>query len=607
MQKQKRRSKVARPHLFIVLCLLTASVGAAETGPAVPARPAATVQSPQPSTADPPGGQRPGAGEPADRVVYRDTQPGNSRMGPAELPSHTVKVLRTTNKAQTNRYVPKVYRFQHVNPFDVVRFYRRVMEIEEGRLATFLAPDRKSGLVLIIAPEYQIPWLDELMETIDRPGLTTSSGDLRKFIQLKYRAADDLGLVRAIWGNANHSSSQPTNGTRVEDTLVATDLEANAVYLDGPESGVLAGEAVLQQLDRPLPQVLVEATVYEIDLTNDGSIGLDYYSWKNGPGRNLFAVGAFAEYESVSRLKGGQRLLDTGVNTYGLPEHRLHNSGVNAAWFYDMSTAYFDFLVATGKARVITNGRVVSKIPTQYRAVLNAFGQSFFQPGVEQLSLLAAPSEFRALDEVLYYRVANGSSDRAGARPSGYMLDPFGDSADYPDNRTVVSRTTPLRANGTEIAGRTIAAVDVGTLLQVTPRIGVNHILLDLHLEVSSLLGFDGQGEPRISARRADSDIRLRDGEEVVFGGLERVQRIQSTDKMPFLGSLPVLGWAFGGETNSVKKTVVVSVIRASALQTGVPADMEAVMAQVDGLERTNLPPNQFGYDQWLLDQNTQP
>ena len=60
---------------------------------------------------------------------------------PKDMPVHLVKVLRTTNKAQTNRYVPKVYDFKNVNPADVLRFFRRVMEIEEGAWYTFLAPD----------------------------------------------------------------------------------------------------------------------------------------------------------------------------------------------------------------------------------------------------------------------------------------------------------------------------------------------------------------------------------------------------------------------------------------------------------------------------------
>jgi len=520
---------------------------------------------------------------------------------PDELPDHVVKVLRTTNKAQTNRYVPKVYELKNVNPFDVVRFYRRVMEIEEGRFASFVAPDGKSGLVLLVAPEYQIESLDKLMATLDRPGLTSSSGDEGKYMRLKHRAADDIGLLRAIFGQATHSASRPPGGSRAGDLEMIADLETGSVFVYGPPSAAECAEAVLNKLDKPMPQVLVEATVYEIDLNNDGRIGFDYYAWKNGPGRNLFALGAFAEYGKVDRLKDGVDVFNSGVNTFGLPHHRFRNHGYNVSYFFDVPSAYFDFLVAKGAARVVTAGKVLSKIPTTYEADLNKFGQSKFNPDADQPSLAPAPAEFRAVEEVLFYRVVTGPTARAGARSPGRPLDPFGDDVTFPDNRTVVAKTAPLRAAGTTVNGRTIAAVDVGTLLRVTPRIAVENVLLDLQMEVSSLLGFDGAGEPRISARRAIAGLRVKDGEEVVFGALERTLRTQTTQKFPILGSLPALGWAFGNENSGVKKTVVVTVVRATRLQSGVPAEVQQLITQVSGNEPTAMPPDQFGFDQWGL------
>jgi len=520
---------------------------------------------------------------------------------PDEMPSHLVKVLRTTNKAQTNRYVPKVYEFKNVNPFDVVRFYRRVMEIEEGRFATFVGPDGKSGLVLVVAPEYQIASLDRLMAVLDRPGLTTSSGTDRKYLQLKHRAADDVGLLGAIWGDTAHSASRTSSGSRAGDAEIVCDLETNAVYIEGPPSVGERAEAVLRRLDTPAPQVLVEATVYEIDLNNDGAIGFDYSAWKNGPGRNLFALGAFAEYERVGQLAGGVNIYDSGVDTFGLPHNRFRSHGYNAAYFLDIPSAYFDFLVTKGAARVVTAGQVLSKIPTTYKAGLNAFGQGDFDPEVDKPSLAAAPAEFRAHDEVLYYKVETGPTARAGARSPGQALDPYGDDVSYPDNRTLAVGVALLQAAGTTVNQRTIAAVDVGTLLQVTPRIAAENIALRLHMEVSSLLGFDGAGAPRISARRADSNIRVREGEEVVYGGMERTLRLQSTRKFPILGSIPVLGWAFGGENSSVKKTVVVSVIRATRMQSGLSLEADQIVKQVTGNEQTALPPDEFGFDQWGL------
>lgn len=521
---------------------------------------------------------------------------------PDEMPQHLVKVLRTTNKAQTNRYVPKVYEMKNVNPFDVQRFFRRVMEIEEGQFATFVKPNGKSGLVVVVAPEYQIPYLDELMAHIDRPGLTSSSGDDPRYIRLQHRAADDLGFLATLFSEANHSPTRPTRGTRAGDTDLIADLETGSIFIYAPPSISERIEALIKELDKPMPQVLVSATVYEIDLNNDGAVGFDYFAWMNGPGRNLFAQGLFAEYGSVDRLKGGVNVYDPGLgNTFGLPHHRFRNHGYNTAYFLDVSTAYFDFLITKGVARVVTSGRLMSKIPSNYIGGLNAFGQIDFRADRHREEL-GSPAEFEAHDEVLYYRVQTVPTVRGSARPAGLMLDPYGESEEFEDNRTLLARLTPLAAGGTEVGDREIASIDVGTRLRVLPRIATENILLDLQLEVSSLLGFDGIGEPRISARRAVANVHVTDNEEVVFGGLERASRIQSARKFPFFGKIPVLGWILGGENSGVKKSVVVAVVKASRMQSGLTETAQTLKDQVAGNEETPMPASRFGFDQWLLD-----
>ena len=525
-----------------------------------------------------------------------------ANVPPDEMPQHLVKVLRTTNKAQTNRYVPKVYALKNVNPFDVQRFFRRVMEIEEGRFATFVAPDGKSGLVAVVAPEYQIPYLDQLIEHIDRPGLTSSSGDDPRYIRLQHRAADDLGFLATLYSEANHSPTRPTRGTRAGDTDLIADLETGSLFVYAPPSISERLEALIKEIDRPMPQVLVDATVYEIDLNNDGAIGFDYFAWMNGPGRNLFAQGLFAEYGSVDRLKGGVNVYDPGLgNTFGLPHDRFRNHGYNTAYFLDVSTAYFDFLITKGVARVVTSGRLVSKIPSNYTSGLNAYGQIAFEADTHHEGL-GSPAQFEAQDEVLYSRVQTVATDRGSARPAGFMLDPYGENADFEDNRTLLARLVPLAAEGATVGDREIASVDVGTRLRVLPRVAVEQILLDLELEVSSLLGFDGVGEPRISARRAVANVSVKENEPVVFGGLERAQRIQSVRRVPVLGKIPVLGWILGGENSGVKKSVVVAVVKTARVQSGLTDFAQRLESQVEGAAETPMPTSRAGFDQWLVD-----
>jgi hypothetical protein len=69
------------------------------------------------------------------------TEGGAEFKAPSDVPTRLIRVLRTTNKAQTNRYVPKVYDLKNVNPYDVIRFIRRSTEIEEGAWFLYGKPE----------------------------------------------------------------------------------------------------------------------------------------------------------------------------------------------------------------------------------------------------------------------------------------------------------------------------------------------------------------------------------------------------------------------------------------------------------------------------------
>jgi hypothetical protein len=71
---------------------------------------------------------------------------------PEDYLTRTVKVLRTTNKAQINSYVPLVYTMRNNNPFNVIRHLIRAIQLEEGDLFTFVSPEGQGGKVLFILP-----------------------------------------------------------------------------------------------------------------------------------------------------------------------------------------------------------------------------------------------------------------------------------------------------------------------------------------------------------------------------------------------------------------------------------------------------------------------
>jgi general secretion pathway protein D len=96
---------------------------------------------------------------------------------------------------------------------------------------------------------------------------------------------------------------------------------------------------------------------------------------------------------------------------------------------------------------------------------------------------------------------------------------------------------------------------DVGVNLDITPRIHPNHdVSLKLSVEVSSVTGqqpIGGITQPIISQRKLDQEIRLKDGEANVLGGLITRSDTKSINGWPGLAHLPLLRYFFSEDMHS--------------------------------------------------------
>jgi len=484
-------------------------------------------------------------------VAQHPTPADNSQLDapPNEFPTNLVKILRTSNKAQTNRYVPRVYDFKNVNPYAVIRFVKRVMQIEESAWFSFATPEMDSGKLLVTVPEYQLPYLDDMMAELDRTDLTTSSGTKRAIIPLKHRDGLDPGVFNglAAWGT-------PT-------VKIQTDVGINAMFLEDAPSAIEQMVRVLEtEIDTPKEQLEAVIKVYEVDISDDGRLGLDYISWKNGPGRNAFAFGAYAQRERISSFDGPSSLnYNSGNGTAGLPGRKYNSSGANYAYFFDLPSAFFDFLVAKGKARIMTRSKVTA------------------------LNRTTASLEIG--EEIMYYAVQTQNDLRAGSRLR--PLDPFGDLepsinpdnpineelnaavVDYPDNRTV----TPL------LTQRSLASVNTGFTFRMTPEIHYQDSQVALFMALVNITGWAADGTPVLANRSVDTVINIpRDGREITIGGMVSQRRIDGAQKIPLLGDIPVLGYLFGGESRMDQKNMVVVTLSTRVLgaeSTWTPDDTE--------------------------------
>src|SRR5579872_1872704 len=91
---------------------------------------------------------------------------------------------------------------------------------------------------------------------------------------------------------------------------------------------------------------------------------------------------------------------------------------------------------------------------------------------------------------------------------------------------------------------------ETGVNVEVTPHVHGSdevtlHVLIDIS-NVSQQITIGGLQQPVISQRKSEADIRLRDGEVNILGGLTQVQDTKSISGLPGITYVPVLGHLFG-------------------------------------------------------------
>jgi general secretion pathway protein D len=97
--------------------------------------------------------------------------------------------------------------------------------------------------------------------------------------------------------------------------------------------------------------------------------------------------------------------------------------------------------------------------------------------------------------------------------------------------------------------------IDVGVNVDLTPKVHDNgEVSMHVEVEISSVVGnvnLGGIQQPIISQEKVVHDIRMKDGEVNLLGGLRQTQDSTTLSGIPGLSSIPVMKWLFSSKTVS--------------------------------------------------------
>ncbi len=143
-----------------------------------------------------------------------------------------------------------------------------------------------------------------------------------------------------------------------------------------------------------------------------------------------------------------------------------------------------------------------------------------------------------------------------------------------------------------------LEVIKSGVLLEITPHIGDNgYITVDVLTEVSDVASrrnssgnrsISDSDLPVIRRRKADTRVRVKEGDAIVIGGLIETQETTNHKNVPFLSSIPLVGGLFKSKENSTTKKEVIIFITPRLINEGEIAlsDRHELIDETEELEK---------------------
>jgi type II secretory pathway component GspD/PulD (secretin) len=118
-----------------------------------------------------------------------------------------------------------------------------------------------------------------------------------------------------------------------------------------------------------------------------------------------------------------------------------------------------------------------------------------------------------------------------------------------------------LESGTTNVVGERLNFIEVGVKLDVTPRINDDgFISMEINPEVSTVVGSYQafRSVPIVQKAYAETSVMVQDGETIIIAGLIRNSKEKQSNRVPFFGRVPLLGYLFRSEFDTVETTETV-------------------------------------------------
>ena len=366
--------------------------------------------------------------------------------------------------------------------------------------------NKRNNSIIVRGKPRPVAKILEIVELIDQPA--TATGGVR-VVYLKY--ADAVSVSEVLKG----SLAQQSSDDDAQAATIQPDESLNAIIIRASPSAMTEILDILDQLDIRRTQVLIEAAVVEVQISDQRSIGAE---------------------TAASDAKGTTSpIASTALD--GVITNLLQNLSV------DREGNQIDADVLAGLASISSPTLAIARIDPEgfsFGSIITALGTT------SDANLLSTPSIMTLDNQEAKIVVGNEVPFRTG------------------------SFTT--QADGANNPFTTVQRKDVGLQLTVTPHVhDGSSIRLEIAQQITNVvespIGDAGFADVVTSKREIETTVLAEDRQIIVLGGLIQDNVSESTKKVPVLGDIPGLGFFFRSSSTTNTKTNLLIFLRPTIIR----------------------------------------
>jgi len=455
---------------------------------------------------------------PSNAIIISDRAANIRRM---------VDIIERMDRSATAE--TEVIALEYAVAADVVSMLEKLNESSQQRTGdaepeVLLVPDQRTNSVMVNGDEMQRARIRRLIGYLDTP--LEQTGNV-KVLYLEYAQATEVSeVLTRVMQNIDRLDSADGKGGRSSEATIEADAGTNSLIITADPSRMAALESVIQRLDIRRAQVLVEAIIVEMEVTDGADLGLQWlFANEDGAfGSNVNTDDARARNIAGAILSPGnadaQPLASTGDFDVGALAGALAQSpGMTLGW------------------GVVDDDLSMTVILNALRERTNA-------------NILSTPSLLTLDNQEAFITVGQNVPFVTGS---------------FTNTGTQNSAQNPFQ---------TIERENVGITLAVKPHINEGDaVVLDIEQEVSSLTGLTGAqamaSDLITNERKVQTKVMAEDRRIVVLGGLIKDDVQDAQQKVPLLGDIPLFGRLFRNDSVNVTKTNLLIFIRPTIIRDG--------------------------------------